>query len=75
MIKSRLSKLEKTQRDKQLKNGGMYLVYIDEGVMEIDSGQGILFTGPVEAGEKMITKLNIPGSIIIRLDCPKSWAQ
>lgn len=75
MLKNRLSKLEKIQRDKQLCNGGIYIVYNDEDTMEISCGQEQLFSGPVEDGEKMIKELDTPGSFIIRLNVPRAWAE
>lgn len=75
MLKNRLSKLEKIQRDKQLGNGGIYLVYTDKDTMIITSGQDQLFSGPVESGEKMINELDIPGSLIIKLNVPRAWAE
>lgn len=75
MLKNKLSKLEKIQRDKQLGNGGIYLVYTDKDTMIITSGQDQLFSGPVESGEKMINELDIPGSLIIKLNVPRAWAE
>ncbi len=75
MLKNRLSKLEKIQRDKQLGNGGIYLVYTDKDTMKITSGQDQIFSGPIESGEKMINELDTPGSLIIKLNVPRAWAE
>lgn len=74
MLKNRLSKLEKTQRDKQLGNGGIYLVFTDGDTMEVSSGADLLFSGPVEGGEKMIKELDTLGSFIIRTNIPRACA-
>lgn len=73
MLKNRLSKLEKTKRDKQLENGGIYLVFSDGDTMEISCGQDLLFSGQIESGEKMIKELNTH-SIIVRTNIPKGCA-
>lgn len=74
MLKNRLSKLEKIRRDKQIENGGIYLVFIDGDTMEITCGQDRLYSGVVESGEKMIKELNTPGSHIVRINIPRACA-
>lgn len=74
MLKNRLSKLEKTQRDKELDNTGIYVAFIDGDSMDIKSDQVVIFSGLVEGGEKMIKELNITDSHIIRVMSPMKWA-
>jgi hypothetical protein len=74
MLKNRLSKLEKTQRDRQLDNSGIYVAFIDGDTMEVKNGQDLIFSGFIERGEKMLKELNIPDSFIIRVMAPMEWA-
>ena len=67
MLKNRLSKLEKIQRDRKMGSGGNYLVITDGKTMTISSRSNQLYSGAVEDGEKMIKELDTPESYIVRI--------
>lgn len=75
MLKSRLLKLEKLQKDNQLANDGIYLVFTDGETMEITVGHDLIFSGTIPNGEKMIEELESQGALIVQTNTSKECAR
>lgn len=76
-IKGRISKLEKTQREKTRGINGYYLVFDDpdRDKMEITHFTDLVYSGPVAAGNEVLKELDRPENTIIHMHVPREWAQ